>query len=111
MSLSRNMKQGDLEPDFDPVLYDPDGQPYDLSTATSVKVTCYQNGASVFTSRTASGNSSGQVSMAWVSGDTNTIGEGASALKLEVEVEWSSGRIQTFPDNGYFIVNVTPDLT
>ena len=107
MSLSRNMKQGDLEPDFDPVLYDPDGQPYDLSTATSVKVTCYQNGASVFTSRTASGNSSGQVNMPWVSGDTDDRGE----MLLEVEVEWTSGRIQTFPDNGYFIVNVTPDLT
>ncbi|MCB9415415.1 MAG: hypothetical protein H6526_09025 [Actinobacteria bacterium] len=107
MSLSRNMKQGDLEPDFDPVLYDPGGQPYDLSTATSVKVTCYQAGASVFTSRTASGNSSGQVNMPWVSGDTDDQGE----MLLEVEVEWSSGRIQTFPDNGYFIVNVTPDLT
>lgn len=107
MSLSRNMKQGDLEPDFDPTLYDGNGNALDLTAATSVKVTCYQSGASVFTSRTASGNSAGQVNMPWVSGDTNTIGQ----LLLEVEVEWSSSRVQTFPDVGYFIVNITPDLT
>ena len=107
MSLSRDMKQGDLEPPFDPVLYDDDGvTPLNLSTATSVKVTCYQNGASVFTSRAATGSAAGVVNMPWVSGDTNTIG----TLYLEVEVEWTAGRIQTFPSAGYFVVNVNADL-
>ena len=107
MSLSRDMKQGDLEPDFDPVFTDDDGYPLPLDTATSVKVTATQAGVSLFTSRSATGDANGQVNMPWVSGDTDDVGE----MLLEVEVEWSSGRIQTFPDNGYFIVNVTPDLT
>ncbi len=107
MSLSRYMKQGDLEPPFDPVLYDDDGvTPLNLSAATSVKVTCYQNGASVFTSRAATGDAQGRVNMPWVAGDTNTIG----TLRLEVEIEWSAGRIQTVPSEDTFYVYVTADL-
>lgn len=107
MSLSRNMKKGDLEPPFDPVLYDADGNPEDLTAATSVKVTCKRGSTTVFTSRTATGNAAGQVSMPWQSGDTSTVGR----LDLEVEVEWSPSRTQRYPDAGYFVVNVTTALT
>jgi len=107
MGFSRNMKQGDLEPPFNPVLYQDDGvTPYNLSTATSVKVTAKQAGAALFTSRSATGNASGQVTMTWSGTDTAVLGE----ITLEVEVEWTAARVQTFPAIGYFVVTVTPDL-
>lgn len=106
VGLSRNMKQGDLEPPFNPVLTDDNGVPYNLSAATSVKVTAKQGGSALFTSRACTGNSQGVVNMPWVSGDTNALGE----IRLEVEVEWTASRIQTFPAIGYFLVTVVDDL-
>ena len=106
MSLSTVMHVGDLEPPFRPVLVNrTTGLPYDLSTATSVKVTCTRGTTSVFSLRSATGNSAGQVNMAWSGTDTNTVGE----LHLVVVVEWTSGRVQTFPaepEGNYFVVNV-----
>lgn len=104
MSLARTMHINDRKPDFNPVLLDEDGLPYDLSTAVSVKVTCEKaDGTSVFSLRSATGNSSGQVTMAWSAGDLNA----ATEYRLIVVVEWAASQVQTFPaEEGYFVVNV-----
>lgn len=105
MSLSRIMHVDDLLPAFNPTFYEDDGTPVDFSTASAVVVDCYDaTGTSVFSSRSATGNSSGQVSMAWTAGDTDTVGE----LRLVVRGTWSS-KDRSFPSEdgaAYCVVNV-----
>lgn len=100
---SRTMHVGDLEPPFNPTLYDDNGTPYNLSTATSVKVTAkLPDGTSVFSLRSATGNSSGQVSYTWQAADVSS----AKTLHVTVVVEWTAGRSQTFPEEQPFVIHV-----
>lgn len=107
MSLSRTMHVSDLRPDFDPVLTDPaTGLPVDLTTAVSIAVDCYTSTwTSVFTARSATGNASGQIAMAWQSSDVSTARE----LRLVVRVTWTGPKVQSFPSAdgaSYFVVQV-----
>ena len=107
MSLSRTMHVGDLKPDFNPVLTDPaTGQAIDLTAAVSIAVDCYdKTWTSVFTGRSATGNSSGQITYLWQAADVASARE----LRLVVRVTWTGPKIQSFPsDEGtaYFVVTV-----
>lgn len=96
MSLFRVMHSGDLERPFNPVLYE-DGVPVNMTGATSVKISI--NGGAL---KTASGNAVGQVTYNWAAGDLPSAG----TYKVLVKVEWTSGRTQTFPEDGSFIIKV-----
>ena len=107
MSVSRIMHVGDLKPDFNPVLTDPaTGLPVDLTAAVSIAVDCYdKTWTSVFTGRSATGNSSGQITYLWQAADVASARE----LRLVVRVTWTGPKIQTFPaDEGttHFVVQV-----
>lgn len=106
MSLSRVMHVGDLKPDFDPVLYDDDGNPIDLTAAVSIAVDIYTSTWTLVRNVTGvTGNASGQIAMAWVAGDVSSARE----LRLIPRVTWTGPKIQSFPsDDGqtYFSVNV-----
>lgn len=48
----------------------------------------------------------GRVSYSWQAGDTDTAG----TYQAEVVVEWTTGREQTFPGEGFLIVKIEDDL-
>lgn len=51
-------------------------------------------------------STNGNVSYTWQEGDTDTPG----IYKLEWEVTYSGGEVQTFPSDGYNLIAITPDL-
>jgi hypothetical protein len=109
------LKQNDQRPLFVVVLKDNIGEDdeatVDLTTATSA----------VFNMRPAEGGavkinrgsanidappSNGQVTYSWGTADTNTAG----LFNAELEVVWSDGRAETFPNDGYWEVEIVDDL-
>ena len=103
------LKQHDRRPFFLAVLKG-DGLPVDLTQATSARLIATLEGAStpaitgVLTFVVP--RSSGQVSYAWQTNDTSTVG----SYRAEVEVTWSDGTLQTFPNAGYIPLTILPDL-
>lgn len=105
--MRRSMKLGDLEPPFNPKIRKTrGGAPINFAAVESIKVNARQGGAALFTNRDADGDSDGNVVMAWQAGDTATLGP----IELEIVVEWTTGREQTFPSKGYFIVTIEEEL-
>jgi hypothetical protein len=102
------MKQHDLEP---PLVIDVSGSAGDLTGVQSWKVIGKRGSTVVFTD-TDPGHvvndppTSAVITHEWVAGETDTVG----AIRIEVEATWPGGRPQTFPPDGYGVVNVTPDL-
>jgi hypothetical protein len=43
----------------------------------------------------------------WIAADTDTIGE----FQAEVRVTYSTGKVETFPNNSYWPVYITAELT
>lgn len=44
----------------------------------------------------------------WLIDETETIGSGE--INFEVEVEWTSGQVEKFPNKGYFTFTIEEDL-
>lgn len=105
------IKRNDLLPALEVVLRDADGNPVDLTNATScvfhmrntddktMKVT---DGPCQFDSD----RTTGKVTYAWSGTDTDT----AASFVGEFQVTWSGGKIQTFPSIGYIDIDVVEDL-
>lgn len=108
MAESFYIKQGDTAPALRATLKDPDGTAVDLTGAT-VK----------FSMRTASGTvlvnkqsvtlvtaNAGIVEYAWQAGDTDTAGTHLG----EFEVTHTDATVETFPNDSYARVIVTPQV-
>lgn len=109
------IKQGDRRPLFVVILKDDFGEPTEgivnLSSATSAvfNMRASTGGQAVKVSRgtaTISNPTAGEVTYPWASADTDTSGN----YVAEVEVTWSDGKVETFPNNGYFEITVTDDI-
>jgi hypothetical protein len=102
-----NLKRGDLKPDLI-ITCTSDGAVPDFTTATTVQVVCRREGAAaaLFT-RNATGNALGQVTYAWQSGDTDTVGR----LLFEVIATWPGTKPQRFPANSYLPVDIEESLS
>lgn len=102
------VKRHDTKPDLIATLTDSDGTIANLSTATSVKVigSSRDTREVVFSRAPESATSLGVVTMPLQTGDTATAG----IINVEVEVTWPTGRIQTFPADGYLRMKVVADL-
>lgn len=48
----------------------------------------------------------GEVTYTWGTADTNTVG----SYEAEVEVTWSDGKVETFPNNTYWDVEIVDDI-
>lgn len=48
----------------------------------------------------------GEVTYNWGTADTNTVG----AYESEVEITWNDGKVETFPNQGYWDVDVNDDI-
>jgi hypothetical protein len=102
------IKQHDLEP---PLIIDLSGSAGDLSTVSSWKVIGSRAGTVVFTDSAptvtvGSPATTAAVKHTWAAPQTDVSGR----MQVEAEATWPGGRKQTFPANGYVIVNVIPDL-
>lgn len=101
------VKQNDHLIPLDAVLEDQNGV-IDLTTAASVKVICKTaTGAVSFTGTcTVTNAAAGAVRYLLTSSNLGTV----NTYKGEFEITWSSGRIQTVPNTGYFELVVEADL-
>jgi hypothetical protein len=86
------------------------GDPMNLTGATAVRFIMKQ-GSTIKINKlamTVVDATTGVVEYAWASGDTDTTG----TYNVEVEVDWggSPAELQTFPNEGYFTVNIVDDL-
>lgn len=82
-------------------------RPVDLTNATTAKLLAKNTGNGdtfssilVFTSRVT-----GVLTWTPVAGDTDTSG----TYQAEVEITWNDGGIETYPNDGYFIISIIPD--
>ena len=104
------IKQDDTSPSLAATLKDSDGNAVDLTGAT-VRFHMTERPSEGKTAKVdAAANvdtaASGEVSYDWQSGDTDTVG----LYNAEWEVTYSSGKIETFPADGYTVIEVTDDL-
>jgi hypothetical protein len=102
------IKQGDNYPPLRATLRDQDG-PIDLTTALEVRLVLRSQGSGLaFISGdvTFPDAAGGEVQYAWLEGDTDDI----QSFNGEFEITWPDGKIQTVPNDGYFTVEVKPDL-
>ena len=107
------VKTGDLEPALTLQLLS-DGQPVSIHQAMNATVVVRaQRGATtpkvrrqgtILDQNTA--QTRGLVKLVWQPGDTDTAG----TYYVEVEIEWTAGRKQTFPGDGYALMNIEADL-
>lgn len=77
-----------------------------LTTASEVRVIGRPAGGDLLFSRAVAGGPLGQVTMPWQAADTAV----AQNLRVEVQATWPDGTVQTFPNDGYVIVKIVPDL-
>jgi len=114
LGMAFKIKQGARRPVFVVVLKDDFGEPSEsivnLTTASTV----------VFNMRAASGGAvkvnrggaiisnaaGGEVTYNWSTADTDT----AASYEAEVEVTWNDGKRETFPNDSYWMVEITDDI-
>lgn len=100
------MKQNDLKPDILVKLLD-GTTAVDLTSAVGVRFLMKgSSGLKISRAMTVADALTGEVSMAWSLGDTDTVGN----YKAEIEVMWPSSKPQTFPSNAYFVIVILDDL-
>lgn len=104
------VKQNDTAPSIRATLKDSDNTVINLTGAT-VRFHMRTIGgttAKVDSAATVvSPATSGVVQYDWVAADTDTVG----TYQAEFEVTYSDGTIETFPNNGYIVVEITDDIT
>lgn len=104
-----DIKRNDTQPFPRAVLGYDDGSEANLSAATSVKFimrACKTGALKVSAPATIVDAAGGVVEYQWETGDTDTAGK----YDYEWEVTWATGRIQTFPGEGYGVINIGADL-
>ncbi len=113
--MAFHIKQNDRRPLFVVVLKDNFGEPseaiVDLTTATSAVFNMtLQGGGPVKVNRGSatigSPATSGQVTYAWGTADTTSVG----TYDAEIEITWSDGKAETFPNDSYWEVEITDDI-
>lgn len=101
------LKQHDRLPNFRLKCADADGVAVDLTGATAV-LNMKRRGATTRISRamTVFDAAGGIVECAWLAGDNATAG----VYDSEVVVTFSDGREMTFPNAGYLVIQILPEI-
>ncbi len=103
--MAYTIKQHDNFPDFVATVSDANGL-IDLTDATSVKL-ILKSDAVVIDGIMAIDNAvGGGLSYEWAAGDTDVAG----IYDGEIEITWSTGKIETVPNDSYFTVTIVADL-
>lgn len=112
--MAFTIKQNDRRPLFVVALKDDFGEETEaavnLTSATSAAFNMREAGGGAVkisaVTATISDAANGVVTYAWGADDLDTVGE----YEAEVEVTWNDGKKETFPNNGYWTVNVVDDI-
>lgn len=102
------IKQNDTSPAITAELRDADGQPVDLSGA-SVRFHMRKSGQNdVVVDQSASvvDSADALVRYAWADADTATAG----VYQAEFEVTYADQSIETFPNAGFILIEITDDI-
>lgn len=102
------IKQNDTWPPLPAQLRDANG-PIDLTAAESVTLHLKSQGSGTTTGGGAcvvTDAAAGRVSYAFTTADTDTV----TLYNAEFEINWGGGQISTFPNVGYFTVEITQEL-
>lgn len=84
-------------------MQDPDGNAINLTNATAVK---FKMANLVDANAVIVSAAAGTVRYDWAANDTRVAG----TFNAEFEIEWSDGRKQTVPNDGYLTVSIERDL-
>lgn len=112
MTADFYIKQGDTAPAFSGVVVDDLGAAVNIAGAELRLTLAPVNGGApvvegvTVTNAQDAGGATGAWSYAWLAGDTATPGY----FRAELEVTFDSGAVETFPNDGYLTVKVTPRL-
>jgi hypothetical protein len=99
------IKRGDRRPILEATLTDEDG-PIDLTSAASVKLLLKSGATTVDGACVVVSAVAGTVSYTWGATDTLIVG----AYDAEFEITWSTGIVETVPNDSYFSVEFVQDL-
>lgn len=106
--MAFNIKQNDTSPSLGAQLLDGSKQIIDL-TGASVRFHMKIAGGSAVAvdgAATVSNAAEGRVQYEWAAGDTTT----AANYQGEFEVTYPNGTVETFPNSGYIVVRVIPEI-
>ena len=102
------IKQNDTWPKLEATLSDANG-PVDLTAATSVKFIMRKVGGTPIVTGTGAKKSppgvDGVVTYTWIAADTSVVG----SYEGEFELTFPGG-VETFPNEGYFTIEIVDDL-
>ena len=105
------IKQHSVVPSLTGILKDGDGNPVDLSAATScvfhmrfekTQAVVIEDGSCVFDGD----RTTGKVTYIWADGDTDVVG----TYFGEFEITWTGDKEQTFPSTGYIVIEIIGDI-
>lgn len=102
------IKQNDTYPPLQAQLSDASG-PVNLTTADSVVLNLKAKGAGAIIGGgpcTITVPAEGRVTYAWTLADTGAV----TVFDGEFQVNWGAGAVTTFPNNGYFEVQIMAEL-
>ena len=101
------LKKGDTSPVLEATFKDYDGTAVSIAGATVKFLVKTRDGISVVNSAmTITDGSIGVAEYEWQSGDTDTAG----TYKVEFEVTFDNGSVETFPNTGYEMLVIKEDL-
>lgn len=104
------IKQNDTLPDLNLTLTDSGGFPFDLRYTAGVYMRMQKRAAlyaKVGRFVTVVDDVNGRIKHVWQAGDTDEIG----VYRTEFEATDSLGRIQTYPNDGFYLIEVVDDIT
>ena len=102
------IKENDTSPDIMAVLKSPEGEVIDLSGAQVKTYMSDYSGEEIIINADAQiiDALEGKVVYSWTEGDTQKPGR----YKLEFEVTFADGKVQTYPNQGYIEIEITEDI-
>lgn len=107
MSPTFITKRGDTRTAIKATLKDATGQPVDLTGCQVKFIMSKQNGgAKINRDALVQDAANGVVWFVFEANEVDEIG----TFKGEFEVTYGDGRVETFPNDGYIIVQINPDL-
>lgn len=112
--MAFKIKQNDRRPLFVVALKDNFGEPTEapvnLTTATSVAFSMREAGGGPVKINRASAAitsaATGEVTYSWGTTDTDTV----ASYEAEVEVTWNDTKVETFPNDSYWSIEITDDI-
>jgi len=111
MEPDYQIKQGDRLPIFEFTCQDSAGVAVDLTNATSalllVRPQASTGAAVSYTLAFVTPRTSGKLQYAWAATETDAL---VGTYEGEVQITWSSGKLETFPNGASVVISIVPDF-